>query len=420
MTRRGVLAAAGTSLFAGCNEFAGSENQGNPTIQAHDVPDIDPDEDPKPAVPESVPVGISPDHFDAARHRVTTLLAELPIPLGPTDIPNGHVREQLSDAASDAADALNDARNARTAFVALGRLQQARAAARYAAAGWAVADQNLSSGPIKREHDQIVSEAQAIRDSHEHVGTDPIEAALVHARIEDMLAQVIDGRTIPTRDGNQLLDVAEWGETAESARAHLNDARHLDEQFSASLPTDSGTVRQTLSETAETLLADIRTRTSELPPEPTDEEWGISERVIGDLRREADDGVARIADANGPASAIIDANERLTRFLALDRLLERIDNGEITRPQTPEAVREIRTNAHEALYAALDESPAPDLTRTAITGAAWRIASADWELARYEGEIRISRLDTNVVDYVIAAAIGRAAPDVSRQVLEKI
>jgi hypothetical protein len=413
-TRRGLLALAGTSVLAGCNGLAGLGGGTEPTIRAYDLPDIDPDEYPEPAVPESIPVDIAPDHFDAARNRVTTLLAELPTPLGPGDIPNGYVRQQLSEAATDATAGLDDARDARTELVALESLRRARTEARYAAAGWAVADRDLSVGPIQREYRQAVAEAQSVRNAHEYVGTDPVRAALVHARIEDILERVIDSRA-PSQEGNQLLHVAEWGETAESALAYLDDARHLDEQFTASLPADAGTVEEPLTGAAETLLADVRSRRSELPPEPTAEEWDVPERVIGDLRREADDGVARIADANGPASAVIDANRRLTRFQALDRLQERIDDDELSRPGSAEAVREIRSTAYDALEAALEESPAPELTRTAVTSAAWRVASADWQLARYEGEVTVSRLDSTIADYVIATAIGRAAPGVSRQ-----
>lgn len=417
-TRRGLLALAGTSLLAGCAGITGLGHR-EETIRSYELPDVDRHGDPEPPVPESVPVDIAPDHFDAARNRVTTLLAELPTPLGPEEIPNGYVRERLSDAATDAADGLDDARDAPTELVALASLQRARADARYAAAGWAVADRNRSVEPLEREFRETVAEAQRVRDAHEYPGIDPVRAALVHARIEDTLARVIDSRA-PRSEDNRLLSVAEWGETAESAQAHLDDARHLDERFTASLPADAGTVEAALTGGAEALLEDVRSRRSELPPEPTAENWALRERAIGDLRREADRGITRIGDANGPASAAVDANRRLTRFQALDRLQERIDDGELSRPQSAEAVREIRSIAYDALDVALEESPGPELTRTAITSAAWRVASADRELARYEGKINVSHLDTNIADYVIATAIGRAAPDVSRQTVETL
>jgi hypothetical protein len=419
-TRRGLLALAGASVLAGCGGLPGLGRGTPPTVRAHELPDVDPDEDPDPVVPEAIPVDIASAHFDTARNRVTTLLAELPTSLGPEDVPNGYVREQLSDAAAAATTGLTDAREAPTAFVALRSLQRARAEARYAAAGWGVADRGLSADSLQRAYNRTVSRARSLRDAHEYVGSDPVRAALVHHRLEATLARVLDSR-VPSREGTRLLHVAEWGETAESARARLDDARHLHEQFTASLPAGAGTVEEMLTGAAEALLADVRSSRSALPPEPTAEEWGVPERVVGELRREADSGVARVADANGPASAVVDANRRLTRLRALDRLRERIDDDDgLSRPRSAEAVSEVRSTAYGALRTALEESPAPELTRTAVTSAAWRVASADRELARYRGEVAVSRLDSAVVAYAVATAVGRAAPEVSGRTVETL
>ena len=419
MTRRGVLALAGTSVLAGCGGLGEFGGETEPTIRAHELPDIDSEEYPEPVVPESVPVGIAGNHFDSARNRVTTLLADLPIPLGPEDIPNGYIRKRLSDAATNATTGLNGARDASTELEALASLQRARADARYAAAGWAVAARGLTAEPIQREYERVVSDARSVQNDHEYVGTDPVRAALVHSRIEDMLHRVLDSRALSVEE-NSLLHVAEWGETAESAQVHLDDARHLDEQFTASLPADAGSVEATLTDAADVLFSDIQSRRSGLPPEPTADEWGVPEFAIGDLRREADIRETHTEDADRPASAVVDANRQLTRFHALNRLRERIDDGELSRPQSAEAVREIRSEAFDALEAALDESSAPELTRTALTNAAWRVASADWELSRYEGEINVSRLDRNVADYIVATAIGRVAPNVSGRAVETL
>lgn len=419
MTRRRVLALGATSVLAGCSGLAGLDGGNEPTVRAYDLPDIDADGWPEPVVSESVPVEIAATHFDAARNRVTTLLAQLPTPLGPADIPNGHVREHLSTAGADATAELDDARDAPTELVALDALQRARAEARYAAAGWAVADRNLPVDPLRQEHRQAVSEALSALDAHEYVGADPVRATLVHARIEDALTRVVDNQ-VSSQDGNHLLSVAGWGETAEMAQARVDGARHLDEQFAASLPDDAGTIEETLTDAAETLLADVRSRKTELPPEPTVEEWDIPERVISDLRRDADDRPTRLADASGPAGVIIETTKRLTQFEALNAIQKRIDDDDLPRPQSAEAVREIRVAAYDALKTALAESPDPEMTRTAVTSAAWRVAGADRDLSRYEGDIPVSRLDSEIVDYYIATAIGRAAPDVSGQIIETI
>ncbi|NHX37759.1 hypothetical protein G9C84_15120 [Halolamina sp. R1-12] len=386
-------------------------------MRAYDLPDVDRREEP--VVPESVPVEIAPEYFDASRNRVTTLLADLPTPLGPGDIPNGYVREQLVDAAADATDRLSEAQGAPTALVALTALRQARADARYAAAGWAVVEEDRSAETLEAEHRQVVSDAQSVRDDHEYVGDDPVRAALVHRRIEDLLERAI-ATDDPRREGNRLLAVAEWGETVESALACLGDARHLDEQFTASLPADAGTVEETLRGAAEALFADVQSRNSNVPPEPTGEEWGVQELVIDELRQRFIYGAGRVADANGPASAVVDANRQLTRVEALDRLRGRIDDGDLSRPQSAEAVREIRSNAYDALRTALADSAAPDLTRTAITNAGWRVAHADRDLSRYDGEFPVSRLDRTIAEYVVATAVGQAAPGVSEETAETL
>lgn len=419
VSRRGVLALAGASALAGCTGLAELGEGDDPTIHAYDLREIDPGDDPDPVVPESVPVDVASAHFGAAQERVTSLLADLPTPLGPEEIPNGHVRRHLVDAATTATDGLSDARDAPTEWAALTSLQHARSSARYAAAGWAVAERDLSVEPLRAEYEAIVSEAQSARDAREYVGTDPVRAALVHSRIEAMLDRVT-ARPDPPSESNHLLSVAAWGETTESLRAHLDDARHLDEQFTDSLPADAGTVEGTLTATAETLLADIRSRESKLPPEPTAEEWGISERAIGELRQDVAYGLRRLSDAPGPATAVVDANRQRTRFRALERLQERVDDGDIPDPTTAEGVRDVRNTAIDALRGALAESSVPALTRTAVAGAGWRVANTDWEISRYEGEISVSRFDADVADYVVATAIARAAPGVAERTAEAL
>lgn len=417
LSRRGVLALLGSGVVAGCSGLAGRDDGGEATIQAHELPDVDPDDRPAPVVAESVPVDVAAAHLDAARTRITTLLATLPTPLGPEEIPNGHVRMQLADAGAAATDGLDEARDAPTELVALEALRQARTEARYAAAGWAFADRQRSVDTLRQEYGQAVSAARSVRDAHEYVGTDPVRAAVVHARIEEVLAHVIESDP-PSGDDARLLQVAEWGQTAESAQAHLEDARHLAERMTASLPADVGTLEDELIAAGERLLAEVRSRQSEVPPEPTAEEWGLAERAVDDLRWEAANGVSRLAAANGPASAVVDAHRRLTHVEALTTLERRIDDGELSRPRSAAAVRQLRATAIEALETALAESPAPALTRTTLAGAAWRVASADWALGQYKGEISAARLEADAARYVVAAAIGRVAPDVSERTVE--
>lgn len=420
VTRRGLLAAVGVSAVAGCSSIDGLSGGTEPTIRAYDLPDVDGESVPEPVVAPSVPVDVDPAYVAEMRDRVTGLLAELPIPLSGAHVPNGHVRKHLTDAADTATDGLDDARTARTDLVALQALRDAREDARYAAAGWAVVESDLSVDPLRREHRQVVADARTVGDGHEHVGTDPVRAAVVHARIERALGRATDASQPRTEHEGDLLTVATWGETAERVRAYLDDARHLDEQFTASLPDDAGTVEGVLTRAAESLLADARSRRTELPPEPTARDWGLEEHLLSDLRRQADHGPDSVADAHGPASAVVDVTARLARFRALDRVRDSIDAGEISRAESADAVRRARTAAYDAFDAAFEASPAPDLARPILSDVSWRVTGADRELGRYRGEVSPAQLDGVMEDYVIATAVARATPTACQQTVDAL
>ncbi|NLV11653.1 hypothetical protein GOC74_17160 [Halomicrobium mukohataei] len=420
LTRRGLLAVAATGAVAGCQSIGGLSDDTDEQISVFDLPDLDRESIPSPIVARSVPVDIAPSHLTAARERVDALLGELPTPMGPDDIPNGYVRERLTDSASDATDALDDARTARTELEALTALGEARERARYAAAGWAMADDGLSVDGLRGEHGEIVSNAHAFWDEHTYRGTDPVRAALVHARIEDAFDRLAQMDGPRTHGDGALLTVAEWGETVESARVDLDDARHLDSQFTESLPADAGTVEDALTSGAETLLADVRSRRSQLPPEPTPEEWGVAENLVADLRRSIERGPATVEDARGPASAVVDATGRLARSRALEQIEERIDAGEISGVESADELRALRTTAYDALDAALEASSDAALARTVVGDVSWEVTNADWRLARFDRDVRPDRLDDIVEGYLLATAVARAVPPACDQTIDAL
>lgn len=419
MTRRGVLALAGAGAVAGCSGIDSVGRGDETTIDAYNLPDIRRDEEREPPVPQSVPVDIATSHFDAARERVRSLLATLPTPFGPEEIPNGHIRQHLTNAAGDASDGLDDARTARTGLMALRSLRSAREHARYAAAGWGVVDRGLTAAPLQTEHSRTVSAARETRQEHDYVGADPVRAALVHARIETGLERASDTDVMP-REESELLSVAEWGETAESAQAYLSDAHHIRAQFAASLPADAGTIEPTLTDAAETLLAAVRDRQADLPPETPADDRTPGQMAFDDLRWEAETGIRHVADAAGPASAVVVANSRLARFRALDRIQTRREAGELARPSDGTAVRDIRQTAYDALTAALESSSRPELVRTVLVDAGYKVVAADRELTHHSGEVAASTLDRSVADYWQATALARSAAPAAQQTVQAL
>lgn len=408
LTRRGLMGVVATTALAGCNALDGVSGDDEPTVRAHELTDIGPHESPTAPVHPSVPVEVPSDVFTDGRTRITGFLAELPLPLGPDDIPNEYVRRELTHEAEHATDGLHDALTAPTQLVALHSLQHARESARYAAAGWAYADDGLTASEMAQERNRTTNEAMSTREDHEYVGSDPVTAAVVHAEIERLLADAIETHP-PGREETDLLTVAEWGETVESAQASLDTARALTDALTESLPTAAGTVETTLTGAAETLLAAVRQRRSDLSPEQTADTRDIGRLVLDDLRRQADHRLTELDDADGPASAVVDANRQLAAIGAYQRVRDRYEAGDITRPETADAVRERRQRAYDALRAALRESSTPAMMRTVLVGPAHRVVTADEQLAAQEGELPVSRLDHQLADYELATAVAEAA-----------
>jgi len=210
-------------------------------------------------------------------------------------------------------------------------------------------------GPTTRA---AVDEAKSLQSDHEYRGTDPVDAALVHARVERNLRLVLDGDppSIYARE-SPLLAVAEWGEHAESARARVADATYLSDQFTSSLPDDAGTIEETLGAAAESVAADLRDRRAGLPPEPTENDYDLVDRLRYRLRDEAEESPERVAEAQGPASAVLAATEGLVEVGAFDRFQERVDDGESFGAAEAADVRETRTEALDAIRAALSGEP---------------------------------------------------------------
>lgn len=420
-TRRGFLAATGTTLLAGCNALDTVSDGSTETVPSSRLPDVADDGGTDPVVAETIPITVEQDELNAARERVTDLLATLPLPFGPGDVPNGYVRHRLLDAASDATGYVEDARTAASPLSALRSLREARTHARYAAAGWAFVEQETTAAELRTEREETVTEVQQFQANHEYLGTDPVRAALVHAPIERNVEHVlVDEPPHPRERSGAVLTAAEWGEHAESARTLLADSRYLFDQFSSSLPADAGTIGETLATTAESIADDLGQRRGELPPEPTEGDRELVWRLRDRLRDDAERAARGVDDAPGPASALLAATEGLTDALAYDRLEDRIEGGERFGVEDASGVETARSAALEAIRTALAESPRPELVRPVLADAATTVRFADEQLAGFHGDVRLTQLDHPIRRYTTATLRARSVSTACRQVIDAL
>lgn len=418
-TRRGLLAAAGGTLLAGCSGLDGLSNRSDEGIPTSRLPDVTDDGESEPVVVETVPIAVERELLAERARRATDLLGTLPMSFGPGDVPNGHVRERLVDAADEASGYVEDARTAKSRLTALQSLRRARSHARYAAAGWAFVEDGTTEADLESEHDEVVQDARSLQSERSYLGEDPVEAVVLHARIERNLEPVLEDRDPSTpADTGELLAVAEWGEHAESRRGLVEDSRYLYGRFADSLPADAGSVEETLTTAADSLVEELERRRGALPADPTEGDRELAWRLRYRLRDAAESSASYAADAQGPASAVLTGTEGLADFMAYDRIRERIEDGERFGAEEAADVVDARTRAVEAIRTSLEGSPRSELARPVLADAAASVAAADEELARIRGSVRPARLDDPVRRYVAATARARSVPAAVQQVLD--
>ena len=418
-TRRSFLLAAGAAALAGCGglDSRSDDTEAIPPTRLPDVPETGESE---PIVADDVPVDIERERLAGAAARVEDLLGTIPMPLGPAEVPNGHVRRELLSAAETASDRLDDARSAGTRLSAMLSLRRARAEARYAAEGWAFVANGRTEAELRRERRAVAGEAERFRSNLGYFGDDPVRTALVHARIEGALRRVVDDRDPSVgAPSSSLLRVAAWGEHAEIGRAAVDDSRYLYDRFAASLSDGAASVASTLEAAAASLTEDLRSRRASLPPASTASSGDPVDRLRRRLRRDAESHAPNPPDGL-PAGTVVDATGALVAFLAHDRLLERLEDGERFRAESGADVGERRSAALESIRAALEDAPSPELARGPLAGAARLVTHGDDELARYRRRVRPARLDDPIRRYVTATLRARSVPAACERVLEAL
>lgn len=419
-TRREFLLTAGTAAaLAGCGGRTPLTDDSPDRIRVTELPEVPDREDSEPVVANDLPVDIERERLRDAANRVTGLLETLPMPFGPEDVPNGYVRRKLVRAAERATDRLDEARSAPTRLAALESLHRARTDAGYAAAGWAFVDRSRTEADLRTERRETVADAEAFRSNYAYAGDDPVRAAVVHAYVRRTLQRVLDARVPHTSESSPLLTVADWGGHTESIRGYLVDGRHLYDRFTAGRSSDVGTVEPALRTAADALTAELRRRRDELPPEPDDPDRELAGRIAFRLRRHAESSARSIGDL-GPARAVLTAMRGLVEFLALDRVRDWSDDEVRSGVETAADVRTARSEALEAIRAALAESPRPELSREVLSETAALVVSGDDELARYRTSVRPARLNDPVRRYLTATVRARSTPTACRRVLEAV
>jgi hypothetical protein len=420
-SRRGFLsvlgataATGGLASLAGCATLSDDGGADRVTFHASDLPDVD--DHPVVALGATYPTSVPRSHRRDAQARANNALEDVPTPLGERRIPNGHVREHLTDAVTEARDRLDDALRAPTPRETLQSLREARARARYASVGWEAIEEDLTVAALEDEARDVTDRAADARDAMDYVGTDPSPAVVVHASRERLL----DAAGSVSRDVShadvRVLRVAEFGEHVERAIASLADARMVADRFRASQPDDAESLRPAIERALDRLREELRAEFADLPGEDealavdgADVENTPTQRVLHDLHyRAAADDPAR--SPYGPASGILDGVRQLGAVRAYRTVREEIADGARYGVTGADDVAAAYSRAHDALTAAPRRSDAPGLARAALQYSAGSVRFADEHLAEVSGEIQAYEVEDPSHIYVVHGVLAEAMP----------
>jgi hypothetical protein len=402
---------------------------GTPTPRSLDGTAVDAALDgPVPTVPAPGVLAPGEEYLQAARRRATESLATVPTPLGPDDVPNAAVREELSGYVEAARSALSAARNAATSVGRLDELRRAREQARAVEAGWRAVEGDLAVADVVGSAESLVDDVETFRtEEWRYVGEDPVAAAIVHARLEALVEAAIrePARVLedPRRDRRQdgPVGVATTTESVAAGRAALADARHYYDRVRDAFPTDRS-VRPTFERAGAYLTGVVESRVSSLSvPEEVSTVDGrdVSETPIaaaldryGWSVENAPEGLSRQRDRGKLASVVLEAGLDLRSVRAYESMRDRAADGDYVTVETAPDVERLRSSAVRAIEAALDDGGTPRLTRRALWNVPESLARADRELADRvdDGTVRVDLLVDGLARYVSLRATAAAAP----------
>ncbi|WP_323675987.1 hypothetical protein [Halorubellus sp. PRR65] len=409
-----TTATGGLAALAGCSMVPNDDSE-DVSFHASELPDVD--DDPVVALGATYPMPVPRSHRRDAQTRANDALEDVPTPLGARRVPNGHVRQHLADAVTEARDHLDAALRAPTPRETLQSLRRARSRARYASAGWDAIEDGHTVAALEDEATDVTERAADARDAMTYVGTDRAPAVVVHASRERLLDAAESVSDDASHEDVRVLRVAEYAEHVERATASLADATTIAARFRDRQPDDAEPLQSPIETARDSLREDLQSALDDLPGEADADSVGdadientLTQRVLYELYYDAsDEGPA--TSPYGPASAVLSGVRQLAAIRAYRTVRDRVASGRRYEITGADTVREAYTATHEALAAAPRRSDAPGLARAALQYTASVVRFADERLAERSGELHAHDVNDSCERYVVHGAIAEATPE---------
>jgi hypothetical protein len=376
LTRRGALALGGATVLAGCGAVPNPLKPDPVALDGAALARIADRE--APTVDHPLPADVTDAHVADSRERAHAMLDAAPLPLTAEALPNGAMREEITDHAEHAREHLAEAVRATSTRDRLGLLAHARGPARAVEAAWATVEDELTAADVRSDRESVRADLRRFRDGRAYVGEDPARAVVVHALVGQWAREAdrLLTRSRPGEDSSPVtpITVGEHASEVEQARAALADARHVDERFTASL-SESRSLEATFADARDSLTETIDSRMADEPAEDADlpalvDGGGDLEGTVagtalrelhGDLLYEGE----FVPETELPGRIRWQV-ETLAQIGGFETLRDRVAAGEQRTIESADDVNELRHAAATAVEDALAESADERLARTEL------------------------------------------------------
>lgn len=370
-TRRRILTGFGVGLasLAGCSGIPafGDETDERPDYDDEDVERalapvedvMEPD-----AFPVGIPAALQHHHRDQAREYVDAVPAE-------PGYPNGEIASRVADEREAAASALDEDATGRPR----NRLETWRD--RREEAATVMGTHLAATGEIARDdvralRERVRSRLTAFEADWAYRATDPVEAVVVHATLEDYAetcrSQLHTRSPFPADTGESVFQAGEVVGTVDGANAVAVDAGRLREQYRSGVDGAEG-YRQHLASAAARLDRSLSRTRSDLdgyvdvePDEAFDDDLSgtPAETLFRDASRAVEWRSEQVEEArqrHDPATAVLAAGHGFVAAGALEAVVDAIEGGNYRVYPSVDDIEAAVDGAIGALESAWDVEP---------------------------------------------------------------
>ncbi|MCD2199572.1 hypothetical protein LPA44_06645 [Halobacterium sp. KA-4] len=360
-SRRAFLAAGASALAvtAGCSRlpFVGDDDSSvsYDSERLRNVPDLDAVTIPA-THPGPVPNALAETHAN----RAAALLAE--VPEDPA-IPNGVVAARIADDREHAAESIADRSTDVSTLEAVGGWRYDRTDAAEVRGAYEAATGYVDPEGLRERQEVIRGDLRAFRENWAYRGRNVVEAVAVHRNVEGLATDAGDAlvpdQPFPANPKDAVFEVGSLVSEVEDARASVDDAAALRDAYT---DDEMAGYRDAIA-TAAVRLERVTDATRHRVDPYVSAESGVSnfQRDLDDTpaewlfwrtkstARTSIESMESAIERDDYATAVAESGRALVGLLALEAVVEAIQNGEYGMPQSTDAVVDARERAVDAV-----------------------------------------------------------------------